>query len=58
MNALLAGFFELMTLLAAIFAFLSSCDIIMRFALQIYINFLKRKRNQQNFCENPSFVES
>ena len=27
MNALLAGFFELMALFSAIFAFLSSCDI-------------------------------
>ena len=29
MNLLLAGFFELTALLAAIFDFLSSCDIIM-----------------------------
>ena len=40
MNALLAGVFELMALLAAILAFLSSCDIIMRikvlFRLQRY----------------------
>ncbi len=31
MNALLAGFFELMALFSAILAFLSSCDIILMF---------------------------
>lgn len=52
MNALFAGFFELMALFSAIFAFLSSCDIMMFLSIVDSVN---SGAKLHFLCDSPKF---